>query len=312
MQYPDTQDLYREVCVILFFRHGITPTANKLYQLVRKGSMSAPADALNRFWEMLREKSRMRIEHPDLPESLRDAAGEMVGALWQRAQAEAKSTLSALQEEAEARVQAAQIAAADALQKQHAAEDALASALQDGSGLQQQVNELQASLARGQGEMAAQQRQIDMAMAQRQELQQALATAREQFTRELEQQRTASTAAEERQAADTKRMLLDVDRERVQSTKIQKDLEQSRRALSEQMDNHRMQLAERQTQVESLRHSNGELEGIIVELRAQRDQMVREIDNLRQRAEAPPTDKVVAKRRVKRDAAPANTVKAAK
>ncbi len=89
-QYPDTQDLYREVCVILFFRHGITPTANKLYQLVRKGSMSAPADALNRFWEMLREKSRMRIEHPDLPESLRDAAGEMVGALWQRAQAEAK------------------------------------------------------------------------------------------------------------------------------------------------------------------------------------------------------------------------------
>ena len=55
LQYPDTQDLYREVCVILFFRHGITPTANKLYQLVRKGSMSAPADALNRFWEMLRE-----------------------------------------------------------------------------------------------------------------------------------------------------------------------------------------------------------------------------------------------------------------
>jgi hypothetical protein len=117
LQYPDTQDLYREVCVVLFFRHGITPTANKLYQLVRKGSMSAPADALNRFWEMLREKSRMRIEHPDLPESLRDAAGEMVGALWQRAQAEAKSTLHALQEEAEASIQVAQSAAEDTLQK---------------------------------------------------------------------------------------------------------------------------------------------------------------------------------------------------
>jgi chromosome segregation ATPase len=35
-----------QVCVLLFFRHGITPTANKLYQLVRKGSMSAPADAV--------------------------------------------------------------------------------------------------------------------------------------------------------------------------------------------------------------------------------------------------------------------------
>ena len=46
----DTQDLYREVCTTLFFRYGITPTANKLYQYVRKGSMSAPAEALARFW----------------------------------------------------------------------------------------------------------------------------------------------------------------------------------------------------------------------------------------------------------------------
>lgn len=48
-RFPRTQDLYREVCVLLFFRHGITPTANKLYQLVRKGSMSAPTEALNHF-----------------------------------------------------------------------------------------------------------------------------------------------------------------------------------------------------------------------------------------------------------------------
>lgn len=310
-QYSDTQDLYREVCVILFFRHGITPTANKLYQLVRKGSMSAPADALNRFWETLREKSRLRIEHPDLPETLRDAAGEMVGALWQRAQSEAKSTLSTLQEESEASVQAAQSAAEDALQKQKAAEAALDSARQDGLGLQQQVNELQAGLARAQGELAAQQRQIDLSIAQRQELQQALSTARDQFTRELEQQRTASTAAEERHAADTKRMLLDIDRERVQSTKIQKELEQSRRTLSEQVEEHRRQVAERQTQVEALRHRNGELDGIVVELRAQRDQIGREIDSLRQRAEAPPSEKVAPKRRVKRDAASTKIVKTA-
>lgn len=307
-QYPDTQDLYREVCVVLFFRHGITPTANKLYQLVRKGSMSAPADALNRFWEMLREKSRMRIEHPDLPESLRDAAGEMVGALWQRAQAEAKSTFSALQEEAEASAQVAKDTAEDALQKQQAAEAALESTRQEGSTLQQQVNELQANLARAQGEMSAQQRQIDLSQTQRQELQQALATAREQFTRELEQQRTASAATEARHAADTKRMLLDVDRERVQSSKIQKELEQSRRTLSDQVERHRTQVAERQTQVEALRHRNGELEGMVVELRAHRDQMGRDIDILRQRVEAQPVEKVAPKRRVKRDAAPSKTV----
>src|SRR3569832_2152429 len=76
-QFTNTQDLYREVCTLLFFRYGTAPTANKLYQLVRKGSMSAPAEALNKFWATHREKSRVRIEHPDLPDSLKTAAGEL-------------------------------------------------------------------------------------------------------------------------------------------------------------------------------------------------------------------------------------------
>src|SRR5476651_2530719 len=85
-QFQQTQDLYREVCTLLFFRYGMTPTANKLYQLVRKGSMTAPADALTKFWEDLREKSRVRIEHPDLPESLKSAAGDLTAVLWANAQ----------------------------------------------------------------------------------------------------------------------------------------------------------------------------------------------------------------------------------
>ena len=47
-RFSDTKALYREVCALLFFRYGITPTASKLYQHVRKGSMSAPAEALDR------------------------------------------------------------------------------------------------------------------------------------------------------------------------------------------------------------------------------------------------------------------------
>ena len=92
IQFPQTRDLYREACVLLFFRYGITPTANKLYQYVRKGSMSAPAEALNKFWLDLREKSRIRIERPDLPEQLREAAGDFVVALWVQAQEAAQSS----------------------------------------------------------------------------------------------------------------------------------------------------------------------------------------------------------------------------
>ena len=84
-QFARTQDLYREVCVLLFFRHGITPTANRFCQLAKKGSMSAPAEALTRFWVTLRDKSRVRIEHPDLPAELQSATGELAAALWTRA-----------------------------------------------------------------------------------------------------------------------------------------------------------------------------------------------------------------------------------
>lgn len=86
-RFQDTPALYRETCALLFFRYGITPTANKLYQYVRKGSMSAPAEALSKFWDELREKSRIRVERADLPEEVKAAAGELVAKLWGEAQA---------------------------------------------------------------------------------------------------------------------------------------------------------------------------------------------------------------------------------
>ncbi|MCP6390852.1 DNA-binding protein, partial [Klebsiella pneumoniae] len=57
-RFSDTKALYREVCALLFFRYGLTPTANKLYQYVRKGTMSTPAEALAKFWDDLRTKAR--------------------------------------------------------------------------------------------------------------------------------------------------------------------------------------------------------------------------------------------------------------
>ena len=90
----DTRELYREVCALLFFRYGITPTANRLYQYVRKGSMSTPAQVLAGFWRDLRERTRVRIEQPGLPEELQSLAGDLVLQLWDRAQRAAEHTLA--------------------------------------------------------------------------------------------------------------------------------------------------------------------------------------------------------------------------
>jgi hypothetical protein len=100
--FPKTRELYREVCALLFFRFGITPTANRLYQLVKRGSMSTPTQVLGEFWVELREKSRVRIEHPDLPAELQAAAGELVASLWSRSTASAQAQFEALRTDAEA------------------------------------------------------------------------------------------------------------------------------------------------------------------------------------------------------------------
>ncbi|HEY5633212.1 MAG TPA: DNA-binding protein [Burkholderiaceae bacterium] len=107
LRYTETRELYREVCALLFFRYGITPTANKLYQYVRKGSMATPAQVLSRFWSDLRERTRVRIDHPDLPDELREAAGETALRLWSLAQEHANSAFAHQSAEAERRAQAA-------------------------------------------------------------------------------------------------------------------------------------------------------------------------------------------------------------
>ena len=116
-QFPETKALYREVCALLFFRHGITPTASKLYQYVRKGSMSAPTEALARFWEELRSKARVEIDRPDLPDEVKAVAADAIQALWGHATERARQELAASRIEQQAEVQRAQEAERNALKQ---------------------------------------------------------------------------------------------------------------------------------------------------------------------------------------------------
>lgn len=69
----------------MFFRYGMQPTANKVYQLVRKGTVATPAQAVTEFWKELRAKSRVAIQHPGLPEDLSIVAGDAFSLLWNAA-----------------------------------------------------------------------------------------------------------------------------------------------------------------------------------------------------------------------------------
>jgi chromosome segregation ATPase len=289
----DTQELYREVCVLLFFRHGVTPTANKLYQLVRKGSMSAPAEALSRFWATLREKSRVRIEHPDLPQELRDAAGEAIGALWQRAQALAQDSLSALRDEAQAAVLTAKAEAEAALAKAQSAAESLERVRQDLAATDAARQQLEQDLAREQGLRSALERQLGDGALQRQELQRALDESRQAFERQMKEQCTAGRIAEERHQADLRRSLLDVDRERSAATKVQKEVDHARRSSAEQANRHRTQVDALQLELGQLRQRLSAAEAALSEARGAGDALRAQLGK---RLEGPPRRATVARK----------------
>ncbi|MGF6638394.1 DNA-binding protein [Paraburkholderia sp. MM6662-R1] len=260
-EIPKTRELYREVCALLFFRFGITPTANRLYQLVKRGSMSTPTQVLGGFWAELREKSRVRIEHPDLPADLGPAAGELVAALWTRATASAEAALDALRDEVEAqRVEAQRsvVAARDELGRVETALEQRTAAL---LAAQVEVRELEKAQAEGHAARQACEAEVVRLKAEALVRDRELDKVREGFSRDLEKLRESAERAEERLRASEKRALLEIDRERGAAAKLQKDLDAAvKRADSRGADHHRAVEALR-AQLGDVRHQAGVLQG---------------------------------------------------
>lgn len=262
-RFSNTQELYREVCALLFFRYGTTPTANKLYQLVRKGSMSAPSQALVTFWEELREKSRTRIEHPDLPEALTSAAGELIATLWRHAQEAAQESLETFKAEAQATVDNARMDVAAfelerdrALQREQATQQTLAAA-------EQEIISYREELAAANEARLALTKAIEQTQYDNQALQQQLHDVRKEFSTELEKLHHAAQLSETRSRDTEKRLMLDVDRERLATVKAQRETDAVRAAAKVAEDEQLAALKQLEQQLQSSQHENGKLEGAL-------------------------------------------------
>lgn len=260
-RFPKTQDLYREVCALLFFRYGIAPTANKLFQLVRKGSMSAPAEALTRFWEDLREKSRVRIEHPDLPEELKTAAAEMTMALWSSAQSLAQDSLVNLKQDAQAAVAEAEALKTKAGSDRDAAIQALEQSRQAHNDALQRISELEQLLASANTTVTLLGSQLQQAREDQISREEMLENSRREFGSELEKIRASAATAEARYQAAEKRALLDIDHERTNTAKLQKELAFARANFDQTVKQLGIETAALQRQINDGEHKAGVLEG---------------------------------------------------
>ncbi|MDT0136972.1 DNA-binding protein [Acidovorax sp. PRC11] len=243
-RFSDTKTLYREVCALLFFRYGITPTASKLYQHVRKGSMSAPAEALAKFWEDLRGKARVEIDHPDLPEALKEAAGQAVSVLWAQSTGLAREELAALRVEARAEADSAKAALQEAQQRNAAIEALLQEAQGKVTELEGRMHHLGTELEHERRAHAATTARAETLSRQVDELKLEQSKSRQHFSAELDKGRAAIDEAASRAAEAERRALREIDRERTARAQVDKQLEQLRSKLAEAERDHHAKLLE--------------------------------------------------------------------
>ena len=311
--FPKTRELYREVCALLFFRHSITPTANRLYQLVRRGSMGTPTAVLGEFWTELREKSRVRIEHPDLPADLGAAAGELVATLWTRASTSAEASLDGLRIEVEAQRAEAQqsvVAARDELGRTEAALEQRTAAL---LAAQVEVRELEKAQAEGRAQRQALETEVERIRAALAARDRELVEVREGFSRDLEKQREAAERAEERLRASEKRALLEIDRERSTATKLQKELDEATRRTDRKDADHRRASEAVQAQLGDARHQAGVLQGRLDAVQAENSRLQAEMTRLREaETRAPETRPSAGVRKAPRPTRPSRAMPTAK
>lgn len=287
VEFPKTRELYREVCALLFFRFGVPPTANRLYNLVRRGTMSTPASVLSEFWAELREKSRVRIEHPDLPKDLSEAAGELIGTLWTRATTSAQAELASLRDEVEAQRAEADQSVVAARAELGRTETALEQRTATLLAAQVEIRERERQQVQESATRKALEAEIkrlgEEAVARAKELVQV----RDTFSRDLEKLRETADRAEERLRASEKRALLEIDRERSATAKAQKELAEAAKRAEKREAEHRRTVDALQAQQGDMHHQNGVLQGKLAALEAAHHSAQEQLKLLRTAARSP-------------------------
>jgi hypothetical protein len=269
IQFPDTKDIYREVCILLFFRYGITPTANKLYQYVRRGSMSAPAEALNKFWLELRDKSRIRIERNDIPETISLAAGDFVATLWSEAQKAAQAGFTDLIENATAEILKFK------LESQLARQDATKLQVQlDESNLELKkakklTSEADYLLQVNTTALVHQEKSLTELKIERDNFQQLLIDSKLSFSKDLEGVNLSLYKAEERYVALEKKSLLEVDRARQQIKSLEKEMLALRQTGEMEQSSYINELDKKMNVIAVLNNKVGMLNGKLIEIAKQ-------------------------------------------
>ncbi|MDF3833197.1 DNA-binding protein [Cupriavidus basilensis] len=285
LRIANTQDLYVQACHVMFFRFGVTPTATRLYQLVRKGSMTTVSEAVRQFWAQLREKSRILVDHAGLPDDIRGYAGEILAELWHRAVTSAETNAARLKDEAEQALVVMQgVLTATQRERDNARlEVEAANGRRDEEARNARALEQQLSAAGAQ--IALLERELQSGRSQTADAQAALAGAQRDFSAELEKLREDARIVEERMAGTERRVLLEVDRHRTQTAALQKELDNARQEQVLQRERLQAETERYEREAAQERERASGLQGSFQAVCAERDRLLAEDARNRQQIE---------------------------
>lgn len=264
-QFSDTKDIYREVCVLLFFRYGITPTANKLYQYVRRGSMSAPADALNKFWLELREKSRVRVERPDIPDNIASVAGDFIANLWNEAQKAAQAGFSELVDNATSEILKYRLQSEVAEQKSKENRQLLTETQAELENALKRLSETENLRQVDINTLAHKEKSLKSLENEKSFLEIELTKGQANFLAQVDKLHDSLKISDQRFRALESKALLDVDRERQRAAMLAKEISRLNQAITKTRLSNNYQLSKQEVLINSLRENIGMLKGQLKE-----------------------------------------------
>lgn len=269
IQFPKTTDLYREVCALLFFRYGMQPTANKLYQLVRKGTMSTPATVLNQFWKDLREKSRLQIDHPGIPEHLKVFAGEVISNLWLEAIKASENNFNDLSAEINKKMITSNLELQIANKTILELSEYKAQIESNLESTKNRLLEAENKMMVDAQILTTQEKSLVALENEKLRLQAQLKETQVNFVAQIDKLHSSLQLSDQRFRALESKSLQDVDRERQRSKNLEKELVTLNRALNKEQQNYKTLAIKQQKHVNQLTENIGLIKGQLKECQKQ-------------------------------------------
>ncbi|MFN7220569.1 MAG: hypothetical protein ACK5UX_08015, partial [Burkholderiales bacterium] len=218
------------------------------------------------------------------------ATSDLVQAVWEKANVEAKAFYHSAIAEAQGQVDVVKGLHQEAENRTAAAEAALASTNADLAALQDRFLEMsnklsavQAALDEERGSHGATVARLEEARAEVIALRQSVSDARQDFANELEKARSAAKDAEERGAATQRRLLLEIDRERVlrsdsekMATGLSKDLAETKQLAAARDAVYAGEIGELKGSLAAATVLVAKKEAEVVKLRDEMERLIRE------------------------------------